>query len=660
MNARTARLRAAATPRGRSPVWVPLAPIGLSMVFLAALVRYHVTVAGRAEASGVFQGLVAGLYEWLGFVPSFVLCLLVMSWSTIWYLTGEIERPWVRLGRVLLLTCCMAVLVNVSQDEHQLHLGKLGHTLGGALRSSLGYILSCFVVAVMTLAAALLATDFFFYRYFEGIGRDAGDDEPLAADGVEDDATDAFKELARDVEGAAALGAASTTAQPALDLSELEEEIPWNPPETDVAEAVEDGLAEDGGLEDPGSETLLAEDGLAEDGLAEDGPAEDGPVVYRSRSRRRAREDAELADELVDEPVLESQAADADVGGLGVDEILDEDEVVAEDEFEEEPEEEFAEGGDEDDEEYEDDEEVELAFDEDEYEEDGDEEYEEDGDDEEFADEEEEVDEEDVELEYDEDADDDAEDYEDDEEIEEDGDADEYEWEEEEDEEVELEADDGDDEDEEADDEESEDADEVEEWEEEVFEADGADEEEFEPEAEPVALEAEADDGALPFERVVEPDDDGVEGEEVAELDGMLPFDAPLDEPLIDRSDPAAEPSATEVEIPRPEEPAQEDIAARAIDEAEEDAREAEQAYPPDEPVTVLPSVPPAAPATPVVDSDLLEEAADLVRSSGRVSASFLQRRMRIDFEEAVDLLEALESQGVVSLEADRTHGRIN
>ena len=64
MNVTSARLRAAAPPKGRSPVWVPLVPIGLSMVFLAALVHYHLAYAGRAEASNTFQHMVAGLYGW--------------------------------------------------------------------------------------------------------------------------------------------------------------------------------------------------------------------------------------------------------------------------------------------------------------------------------------------------------------------------------------------------------------------------------------------------------------------------------------------------------------------------------------------------------------------------------------------------------------------
>jgi S-DNA-T family DNA segregation ATPase FtsK/SpoIIIE len=50
-----------------------------------------------------------------------------------------------------------------------------------------------------------------------------------------------------------------------------------------------------------------------------------------------------------------------------------------------------------------------------------------------------------------------------------------------------------------------------------------------------------------------------------------------------------------------------------------------------------------------VEDSDkLVEEAIQIVRSSQRASASLLQRRLRIGYPRAANLIEQLESLGVV------------
>ena len=55
----------------------------------------------------------------------------------------------------------------------------------------------------------------------------------------------------------------------------------------------------------------------------------------------------------------------------------------------------------------------------------------------------------------------------------------------------------------------------------------------------------------------------------------------------------------------------------------------------------------------------LVEDAAELVLNSGRVSASFLQRRLRVDFDGAMQLLRALRVRGVIRIGDNETHGSL-
>ena len=97
MGAQPATLR---RPSGQSFAWAgPLVPIALAGFFLSALSYYHVQMLD-AGADGLLQALVVGAYRFLGFVPGFMLCLMVLVWGSIWFLTGELARPWNRALRV--------------------------------------------------------------------------------------------------------------------------------------------------------------------------------------------------------------------------------------------------------------------------------------------------------------------------------------------------------------------------------------------------------------------------------------------------------------------------------------------------------------------------------------------------------------------------------
>jgi len=61
----------------------------------------------------------------------------------------------------------------------------------------------------------------------------------------------------------------------------------------------------------------------------------------------------------------------------------------------------------------------------------------------------------------------------------------------------------------------------------------------------------------------------------------------------------------------------------------------------------------------PSIDEGLVQEATDLVLESGRANAAHLQRRLRIDYEQAVELLGILAQRGVIHLEAGANQGRL-
>lgn len=173
---------------------LPLCPIAASMFCLSALVYYHTVLQGTGEAWGFFQGIVVGLYRWVGFVPTFMFWLLVFAWCSVWFVTGRFERAWTRLGWMAAFAVSLAVLVNLGTDglAPPPHAGVIGTFLAVRLVSVLGVVFSALLALGAAMASLFLATDFLFYRYFEAMARGRGASEQ----GVEPEATEAFRELA--------------------------------------------------------------------------------------------------------------------------------------------------------------------------------------------------------------------------------------------------------------------------------------------------------------------------------------------------------------------------------------------------------------------------------------------------------------------------------
>ena len=81
----------------------PLLPIGVSVFFLSSLIYYHVR-HDAIEARSALQMAVAGVYRIAGFAPAVLCFLLALTWSSIWFATGQLERPVSRVLRLLAMT----------------------------------------------------------------------------------------------------------------------------------------------------------------------------------------------------------------------------------------------------------------------------------------------------------------------------------------------------------------------------------------------------------------------------------------------------------------------------------------------------------------------------------------------------------------------------
>ncbi len=174
---------------------LPLLPIAISVFLLSAL-TWQRTQGDLGD--GLLPGLVVGMSEFLGFQPAFMLCLLVMAWSSIWFFSSRIEKPGSRVLKILALTLCLSILVSLkTEGVNPEQGGILGRALAGRLMYVFGYTFTSLLVAVVGIAFFLLSTDFFFYSYFEGIGRDAKRSQTsLDDEGVETATVQAFESLA--------------------------------------------------------------------------------------------------------------------------------------------------------------------------------------------------------------------------------------------------------------------------------------------------------------------------------------------------------------------------------------------------------------------------------------------------------------------------------
>ena len=66
----------------------------------------NVEVARLSTTSAILKSGIANellFYNWFGLAPSVVFFLMVFAWSSIWAVTGILERPLARLGRLLVM-----------------------------------------------------------------------------------------------------------------------------------------------------------------------------------------------------------------------------------------------------------------------------------------------------------------------------------------------------------------------------------------------------------------------------------------------------------------------------------------------------------------------------------------------------------------------------
>ncbi len=178
---------AAPEPSASRTAWaMPLIPVAVSGFLLSAMTSLRVQGALPAPPEGTLAGGVVALYRLFGFEPLFMVCVLTLTWSSIWFLTGRVERPLSRLVRIGALGLSLAILVNLRVDGVlPAGGGELGALLAARLASVVSPAVSIFAVAIVAVAALLLATDFFFYGHFERLGakrlsaRDVGVREPV-------------------------------------------------------------------------------------------------------------------------------------------------------------------------------------------------------------------------------------------------------------------------------------------------------------------------------------------------------------------------------------------------------------------------------------------------------------------------------------------------
>lgn len=292
-----------------------LLPIGLSVFCLSALVYYHLRHADL-HANSVLQVLIAGIYDIFGLAPSVLCCLLVLTWSSIWFVTGRLDRPWSRLGRLLAMTVMLGVFLNLGDGgvTPAPHKGQLGEWLARHLYGLIGYLPSIVLVWAITFASLLLATDFFFSDSFERLRRRHAPDADRES-GVEQAVTDHLRGLATPPSAPVNRNVPPAPAAPAISAA--------------LAAAAIDEIGDD--IPDPLSDEALSQ--AATQAVAEAPAAEVEPPAPRRRlsyferrqleeeeaARRAAVEaspDARELDTLLREPLASSAAAvEADVPG---------------------------------------------------------------------------------------------------------------------------------------------------------------------------------------------------------------------------------------------------------------------------------------------------------------------------------------------------------
>lgn len=172
----------------------PLLACGLALFLLSATTYYHV-YRSEITPSRPWQQTIAFLYDTFGLAPLFAFCAMVLGWSSIWFWSGTIDRPGMRLGRLAIVLVMLGVFLNLGDvgSAPAPHKGALGMWLAGRLVHAIGYVASLLLVWSTTFAALLLATDFFWSDVFERLRR------PLTPreSGVEDEVTEHLRGLAQ-------------------------------------------------------------------------------------------------------------------------------------------------------------------------------------------------------------------------------------------------------------------------------------------------------------------------------------------------------------------------------------------------------------------------------------------------------------------------------
>lgn len=286
--------------KSRGGAWLlPLVPIAISIFAISALVSYHLR-ASTITPRTIPQSVVIGVYEFLGWVPACMFFGLVFAWSSIWFVAGSIDRPAHKLLRVFGLTVALAVFGNL--DASAAHTGALGAWIGGGMSSVFGSFLSHLLMAPITFLALLFATDSFWMSYFERRVLERTRAELHAAavgsasdHGVEPAVPEEFKQLARTLPPEAAGSAADDMEETDVDayFERLDRGSPEAVASTDeVVDTTEDAQS------DVGAEV-------------EEEPA---PVrlSYFERRRLREEQEAQRAAAAADPVAADEAASDAD------------------------------------------------------------------------------------------------------------------------------------------------------------------------------------------------------------------------------------------------------------------------------------------------------------------------------------------------------------
>lgn len=193
----------------------PFIPISFSAFSLSALVYYHLHHGMQLQSP--LQMLYAGIYDAFGLAPSVMFFLLTLTWSSIWFATGTIERPGSRLARLAAMAVMLGIFLNLGTSgvAADVHKGQLGAWLAGILVAGIGPLPSLVLVWAITFASLLLATDFFFSDRFERL---LDRTEPAGDAGVEPAVAEHLRTLAAVVTPPAEPVSVAPTEAPAVVL----------------------------------------------------------------------------------------------------------------------------------------------------------------------------------------------------------------------------------------------------------------------------------------------------------------------------------------------------------------------------------------------------------------------------------------------------------